>query len=407
VPAGRPAVPAISPAQQGFGNDAPNPFAEIVKNIVDNSGDGATKPPATPSIGSNPELPQAPPTAPPIAVKPPAPKPGTITQPEPHEKPAAPTTKQPVLTDEKLTREHGPRPHAAKPVQPAGNTETPALVAPVTIAPTPAAIPHSLWAAFTSDTGEGSSESPHSAVAKPDNPKPTEKQTLLPQAALEIRLRSADKEPINPEPGTPATVDDKQLPVDLPRKPHQGANEQPLPLRLSHTNATEGATTPITPPPTHASNEVPPFTLQDAAKRPEPQVSTAPERRPAASATAPPPDVLPERAETTQPLRTVSLEFTPDGASDVRLRLSERSGEVHISLHSSDASLSGRLHEGIHDLVGSLSTAGYYAEAWTPNQDRQQNQQPEDSPKRRRTGSSSSAAEQFSGILQQPVQEVL
>jgi hypothetical protein len=114
----------------------------------------------------------------------------------------------------------------------------------------------------------------------------------------------------------------------------------------------------------------------------------------------------PARADATQPLRTVSLEFAADGAGDVRLRLSERAGEVHISLHSSDPSLSGRLHEGIHDLVGSLSTAGYDAEAWTPGQGRQNQRQPDDSPKRRRNGDSGDGAEHFGGMLQQPVQEI-
>jgi hypothetical protein len=107
-----------------------------------------------------------------------------------------------------------------------------------------------------------------------------------------------------------------------------------------------------------------------------------------------------------QPLKSLSLEFAPDGAGDVRLRVSERAGEVHISLHSSDASLSGKLHEGVHDLVGSLSRAGYDAEAWTPgqgqpggNQRQQERQQQPSSPK-------GSGTEDFAGIFEeQPKQE--
>ena len=45
-------------------------------------------------------------------------------------------------------------------------------------------------------------------------------------------------------------------------------------------------------------------------------------------------------------MRSVSLEFTPDGTHDVRVRLAERAGDVHISLHSTDASLAGRVREG-------------------------------------------------------------
>jgi hypothetical protein len=87
--------------------------------------------------------------------------------------------------------------------------------------------------------------------------------------------------------------------------------------------------------------------------------------------------------------------------------MSERAGEVHISLHSSDSALASRLHDGVHDLVGSLSKAGYDAEAWTPSQGRQNNQrEPDTSRKTRRDGSSGSGAEDFDGMLQQPIQEV-
>jgi hypothetical protein len=141
--------------------------------------------------------------------------------------------------------------------------------------------------------------------------------------------------------------------------------------------------------------------------------------QPALSASATPPQVppgspaplqeppLPAEAPAQQPLRSLSLEFAPDGAGDVRLKLSERAGEVHVSLHSSDPSLTGRLHQGVHDLVGSLSRAGYDAEAWTPGQGRQNNQRQADTPRKtRREGSSDSSAEDFAGMLQQPIQEV-
>jgi hypothetical protein len=108
-----------------------------------------------------------------------------------------------------------------------------------------------------------------------------------------------------------------------------------------------------------------------------------------------------------QPVRSLSLEFTPDGAGDVRLRLSERTGEVHISLHSSDTALGSRLHEGVHDLVGSLSNAGYEAEAWTPGQGQQQNRRDADEQQNHRTPSPDSGEGSFADIFEIPVQEVL
>lgn len=101
----------------------------------------------------------------------------------------------------------------------------------------------------------------------------------------------------------------------------------------------------------------------------------------------------------------MALEFTPDGANDIKVRLSDRGGDVHISLHGTDPALAGRVREGVSDLVGSLAKAGYDAEAWTPSQGRQnQERQPDQrqSASRSRGGSD---PEEFSGMLQQPTQE--
>jgi len=100
----------------------------------------------------------------------------------------------------------------------------------------------------------------------------------------------------------------------------------------------------------------------------------------------------------------MALEFTPDGAGDIKLRLSERGGDVHISLHGTDASLAGRVREGVSDLVGSLAKAGYDAEAWTPSQDRQsQGRQHESRQPARQSGKPD--PDEFGNILQQPNQE--
>jgi hypothetical protein len=105
-------------------------------------------------------------------------------------------------------------------------------------------------------------------------------------------------------------------------------------------------------------------------------------------------------------LRSLSLEFAPDGAGDIKVRLSERAGDVHISLHGTDPSLAVRVREGVSDLVGSLSKAGYDAEAWTTGQGRQnQRQQPDQRQSLGRASPGDPSAEEFSGILQ-PIQEI-
>jgi hypothetical protein len=105
------------------------------------------------------------------------------------------------------------------------------------------------------------------------------------------------------------------------------------------------------------------------------------------------------------PLKSLSLEFTPDGAGDVRVRLSEHAGEVHISLHTTDSSLTQKLSEGVHELAGSLAGAGYDAHAWTPdpNGQRQRNQQ--EQTKSRSGGSSGPQSDDFTDVLNQNPQE--
>jgi hypothetical protein len=108
-----------------------------------------------------------------------------------------------------------------------------------------------------------------------------------------------------------------------------------------------------------------------------------------------------------QPLRSMSLEFSADGAQDVRVRLQERGGDVHISLHSNDAALSGRLRDGVDDLAGALSNAGYNADAWASGGGRQQQQQrdPEEQRQPQRRNDQNAAGKDFSGMMQQNSQE--
>ena len=142
--------------------------------------------------------------------------------------------------------------------------------------------------------------------------------------------------------------------------------------------------------------------------QPLPSDTPTPAREPTASAQAATAlrEELPIDRNKPQPaMRSLSLEFTPDGSHDIKLRLSERGGDVHISVHGTDVSLTGRLREGVCDLVGTLSRAGYDAQAWTPDQGRQ-NQRPPQEQRKARRDSGDSTAEEFSGILQQPIQEI-
>jgi len=106
----------------------------------------------------------------------------------------------------------------------------------------------------------------------------------------------------------------------------------------------------------------------------------------------------------------MSLEFTPDGAQDVRVRLTERGGDVHISLHSSDAALNGRLRDGVQDLAGNLNNAGYNADAWASGREHRQQQQQQrdaDQQPRQQRRNANDADNDFSGTMRQTNQEAL
>jgi len=66
-------------------------------------------------------------------------------------------------------------------------------------------------------------------------------------------------------------------------------------------------------------------------------------------------------------VRDISLKLTNKDQSSVQVRLSERAGELHVSVRTPDAGLTRGLREGLSDLVGRLEQSGYHAETWRPS----------------------------------------
>jgi len=65
-------------------------------------------------------------------------------------------------------------------------------------------------------------------------------------------------------------------------------------------------------------------------------------------------------------VRDISLKLTNKDQSSVQVHLSERAGELHVSVRTPDAGLTRGLREGLSDLVGRLEQSGYRAETWRP-----------------------------------------
>jgi hypothetical protein len=83
-----------------------------------------------------------------------------------------------------------------------------------------------------------------------------------------------------------------------------------------------------------------------------------------------PDQAMPEK----RPVRALAIEFRPDGVHDIRVRLAEHGGEVHVSVHSADPVVTQDLRDGVTSLALTLTQAGYDARAWTPDQGQRQQQ---------------------------------
>jgi hypothetical protein len=263
---------------------------------------------------------------------------------------------------------------AVAPAQP----QAPFVFIPMAVPVPPAPIPFAL-PAKSGNGGSDESGGAARAIAGQPESQPESKETAEKAAPSDIALQVNIKMPNETGP-EPVAAKQEPLRASLPETPVVPAAQAPTAPTPAAQPAMAVHTEPSAAPQTRAAEDSPashaPVTAEPVGKEPA-----------------------------QQPLKSLSLEFAPDGAGDVRVRVSERAGEVHISLHSADASLSGKLHDGVHDLVGSLSKAGYEAEAWTPNQGQQGGNQRQQE-QRRQAASPKGSGDDFGGIFeQQPTQE--
>ncbi len=209
----------------------------------------------------------------------------------------------------------------------------------------------------------------------PQEPAPVEPPTaaLLPNPAVQLKLReqTSKETPESFNAAAPAIADAATTPGPQ-LKPEAGIRasvEVPETPKRKQTVDSAIEMKPVeaaaSPANVHIMPQHHPQTQHPVGK-PEVPVAQQPAGAEAEAA---------EQPKSGAPLRTVSIDFSADGAQDVRLRLSERAGDVHVSLHSADGVLSGSLHAGVGDLVQSLAAAGYDAQAWTPDDGREQQRQ--------------------------------
>jgi hypothetical protein len=257
------------------------------------------------------------------------------------------------------------------------------------------------------------------ATANSNLPAPDGRSITRPAHDQTASAKSASTEGAadrNDKQGSRQGTDDSSGPngdgVNTARAAAQYSGQHTAPAG-SQAAATPAATAPSAATISHAAAPAPvvaaPATSPDQNPQPAPQTSA--QNAPAAGSVAHVQELADAAKPQQQPIRSMSLEFTPDGAQDVRVRLTERGGDVHISLHSTDAALNGRLRDGVEDLAGTLNNAGYNADAWASGREnRQQNQQQQrdaEQQQRQQRRNPNDSDNQFGGMMQQTNQEAL
>jgi hypothetical protein len=102
-------------------------------------------------------------------------------------------------------------------------------------------------------------------------------------------------------------------------------------------------------------------------------------------------------------VRDISLKLTSKDQAPVQVRLSERAGELHVSVRTPDAGLTRGLRDGLSDLVGHLEHNGYRAESWQPggNGSSSAHDQAQDSPSHNSSSQQQNGGGSGSGSRQQ------
>jgi hypothetical protein len=390
------------PIAAPLSTETPDPVRPVTSELIFAKPVAGTSPvPATPDVPPAPLLARPALDAAPLATPSSAtPVVGTVAV-----APAAPDTPAPAARPLLATLSRAtPTPMAVAPFRGNAAIEKPGSVASAPLTPTapPVAPSNTVTASSRPDTPalkHGGQDVSSRADASPTAIQSASGDRHDADRAATGQQNSDQKE-ADPEPqDVRQTAEGNPRPQAHPASAQETPAVGPLNAAIAGGAASPAHSSPVTSGDAVAAvPQTSPTLALDKGAKPETQTSNAPARE----------EPLPDPAKTQQPVRSLSLEFAPDGARDIKVRLSERAGDVHISLHGTDPSLASRVREGVSDLVGSLSRAGYDAEAWTPGQgsQNQRQQQQQEQRKTPRNTSGGASAEEFNGILQQPVQEI-
>jgi hypothetical protein len=102
-----------------------------------------------------------------------------------------------------------------------------------------------------------------------------------------------------------------------------------------------------------------------------PQAEAAPTQTPAQSVAetirTSEPNVVAASPARTGTAQEISIRIAPPDSAPVDLRVTERSGQVHVDVRTSDESMQTSLRQDLGTLTNSLEKAGYHSETFTPD----------------------------------------
>jgi len=152
-------------------------------------------------------------------------------------------------------------------------------------------------------------------------------------------------------------------------QPVQSAEHTALPAEMASSAAVASANKKIEAAAEngepHAMPIVAAATMEHTAEpaiAPAPNVHAAPAPH-RAEAPNSPAESLPKA---TTPLKDISLQVNQPGKERVDVRVVQQGSEVHVSVHSGDASLTSGLRQGLSELQSRLEENGYRSEMWRP-----------------------------------------
>jgi hypothetical protein len=167
-----------------------------------------------------------------------------------------------------------------------------------------------------------------------------------------------------------AQADPKEMAFAARVQPVQSTQHSELPAEMASSAAVASANKKVAAAPEDSNTStmpephaVPVATPGNAADRTAAPALHAADAIHRTEAPVSPVDAAPK---STGLLKDISLQVNQPGKERIDVRVVQQGNEVHVSVHSGDATLTSGLRQGLSDLQSRLEETGYRSEMWRP-----------------------------------------